>query len=124
SSAHCGGSQSSSFCPYFSALFAFFAVKSSLSLSMQLVTHSMHRFDKLRRDWIALEFAAQAGDVVVHGARGREGAVAPDDVQKALTGDRFAFRLGQQAQHCELLGSKMKHGLAPHGGLPHQVEFY
>ena len=50
----------------------------------------MHGLDPARLVRVRLELGAQAGDVIVHGARGRKGGVAPDHVEKPLARDRFA----------------------------------
>ena len=81
----------------------------------------MHRLDPFRRVGVALDFAAQAGDVIVHGASRRVCRVAPDHVQKPLARDRFTGGLGHESEHGKFLRGEMEWLSAARGGLLHQV---
>src|ERR1039458_3125744 len=56
----------------------------------ELIAHAVDGLDPLRRIGVALDLAAQAGDVVIHSARGRECGIAPDDSEEPFAGDGFA----------------------------------
>ena len=96
---------------------------SGFGFVFQFVSHSMHRLEPARFVRVRLQFGAQAGDVIIHGARRRKRGVAPNHVKKFFARDRFAFGLGHQPQHGEFLGRQVNPFFAAHGSLPHQVDF-
>src|SRR5205823_556049 len=75
-----------------------FCVFSSRQLSrfcnyFQSVAHTVHGLDPARLIGIRLQLGPQAGNVIVHRARGGKGGVAPDHIQKPFARDRLALRL-------------------------------
>ena len=62
----------------------FFRVSSFGIRHFQLVPDPVNRFDPVRLVRIPLELGTQAGNMIVHCARGREGGVAPNHIQEPL----------------------------------------
>src|SRR5205085_1162096 len=89
---------------------------------LQPVAHSVHRLNPARVLRIFFNLAAQAGDVIVHGAGGWKSSIAPDDIQKSLARDRLALRLRQQPEHGKLLGGEMERLFSTGGGLFGEID--
>jgi hypothetical protein len=70
---------------------------------------------------IGFELGAQAGDVVIDGARGWEGGVPPDDIEETLARDGFAGAFGQKAEHGEFLGGEVERLLGAPGALLNEI---
>jgi hypothetical protein len=84
----------------------------------------MHRLDPARRVGVLLDLLAQAGNVVVHRARRGERRATPHKVEEPLARDRFARRVGQQAQGRKFLGRQMQFVPPARGPLPDEVHAY
>src|ERR1044071_1893253 len=93
------------------------------SSEVKLVTHSMNRFDPARLIRIALELAAQAGNVIIHRSSRRKRGIPPNHIEEPFPRDWLARPLGHQAHHRELFRSKMDGFSAPHCRLSHQIDF-
>src|SRR5579862_1620222 len=79
-----GRSELSWFCKITCTPFTFHASR------LKFVAHAVHGFDPPWGIGVRLDFRTEARDVVVHGARGREGRVTPHHIQKPFTRDGFA----------------------------------
>src|ERR1044071_4960066 len=57
------------------------------SSEVKLVTHSMNRFDPARLIRIALELAAQAGNVIIHRSSRRKRGIPPNHIEEPFPRD-------------------------------------
>ena len=69
-----------------------------ICLPDEFVAHSVDGFNMFRLRRVALQFRAEPGDVIVHGAAGRITVVAPDSVQQIVARHDLTRSGGQIAQ--------------------------
>ena len=74
----------------------------------EFVAEAVDGLDEAGGFWVGLDFVAEHGDVVVHGAGGGEGAVAPDDIEEAFAGDGLAGVFGEESEDGKFLGGAME----------------
>ena len=74
----------------------------------ELVAEAVDGLDVAGVFGVGLDFGAEHGDVVIDGAGGGEGAVAPDGIEELFAGDGGAGVFGEEAEDGEFFGGAVK----------------
>ena len=74
----------------------------------ELVTDTVHGLDEAGVFGVGLDLGAKHSDVVIDGAGGGEGSVAPDGIEELFAGDGRAGVFGEEAEDGEFLGGAVE----------------
>src|SRR5579859_4325024 len=81
----------------------------------------MNRLKPARLFGIRFNLRPKSRDVIIDGARGRKGGVAPHQVEETLPRDRLAGGLGHEPKHGKFAGGEVEFFAAAAGNLASQV---